>query len=406
MAFATTTASGKSGFPRAFARGMAVVVVLYALVAGWAWWKDRAELAKLNATLPQQTTVIVRAARPANLPPPATTAHEEPATHATDAPHDDHAAGTDTATDTHADPAPVVEADDHQTDDHTTTQAEPPVAGNAVEYMANGMAKAPIKGLFQVTPDGQLPIVREGDRLRPFDAYRRPFRPVGASGAPIISILVNDVGISETLGASVLKDLPPEISVAITPYATAPDQWMNRAREAGHEVWLKLPVESADYPLSDPGPQTLLINAIEKQNFNKLYWALSRGTGYVGVVTGREPAFIKSLNDMRPMINDIYHRGLGFVDGDIQPTDVPRTMAVGMDAPYASTNLWIDHTLTPDAIAAALTSLERTAANNGTAIGFVNANPLTLKALAEWAPTLQKKGLVLAPLSAATRMSK
>ncbi|WP_435641705.1 divergent polysaccharide deacetylase family protein [Micavibrio aeruginosavorus] len=377
---------------------MAVVILVYALVAGWAWWKDRAELAKLDATLPQQTTVIVRAEKPATRPGATTTepAETTPATEASD----DHAATTET---------PVV-TPEAQPEETTATiesgQTEPPVAGTAVEYMENGMAKAPITGLFQVTPDGQLPTLREGDRLRPFDAYRRPFRPVGASGAPIISILVSDVGISEALGESVLKDLPPEISVAITPYATAPDQWMNRAREAGHEVWLKLPVESADYPLSDPGPQTLLINAIEKQNFNKLYWALSRGTGYVGVVTGREPAFIKSLNDMRPMINDIYHRGLGFVDGDIQPTDVPRTMAVGMDAPYASTNLWIDHTLTPDAIAAALTSLERTAANNGTAIGFVNANPLTLKALAEWAPTLQKKGLVLAPLSAATRMAK
>ncbi|AEP09511.1 divergent polysaccharide deacetylase family protein [Micavibrio aeruginosavorus] len=389
MAFSTTATgpTGKSGFPRAFVRGMAVVILIYALVAGWAWWKDRAELAKLNATLPQQTTVIVRAEKPATLPDATTPATEAP---------DDHAAAAET---------PVV-TPEPQPAEATAAAIEPPVAGTAVEYMENGMAKAPITGLFQVTPDGQLPIVREGDRLRPFDAYRRPFRPVGASGAPIISILVNDVGISETLGTSVLKDLPPEISVAITPYATAPDQWMKRAREAGHEVWLKLPVESADYPLSDPGPQTLLINAIEKQNFNKLYWALSRGTGYVGVVTGREPAFIKSLNDMRPMINDIYHRGLGFVDGDIQPTDVPRTMAVGMDAPYASTNLWIDHTLTPEAIAAALTSLERTAANNGTAIGFVNANPLTLKALAEWAPTLQKKGLVLAPLSAATRMAK
>ena len=31
-----------------------------------------------------------------------------------------------------------------------------------------------------------------------------------------------------------------------------------RAREAGHEVLLEVPMEPFDYPDNDPGPQTLL----------------------------------------------------------------------------------------------------------------------------------------------------
>lgn len=34
-----------------------------------------------------------------------------------------------------------------------------------------------------------------------------------------------------------------------------------RAREAGHEILLQLPMEPFDYPDSDPGPQTLLASA-------------------------------------------------------------------------------------------------------------------------------------------------
>lgn len=444
-----TTAKPKLFSWRAFMFGAAVVVAIYAALAGWALLQSPITKAAIESELPQYATLIHRAEKPvdgtvdgndtitptidgaiettqpgetvtgdattvppatsetvgatetvSNTTPEQTTANTDGVTPetTTETTPETTATTPDSANETITEPA--------ATEQTTTPPTTTPTETATIESMENSMAVAPAPGLVQNTENGPLPIVRDGDRLRPFDAYRRPFRPTASSTAPIISIVINDIGLSDALSTSAIDTLPADISFGITPYATDPNEWITRARAAGHEAWITLPVETADYPLSDPGPQTLLIGAIEKQNINKLHWVLSRGTGYVGVLTGRNPAFIKSLNDMRPVLSDVYRRGLGFVDGDTSAGDVPRTMAVGLNAPYSNANAWIDNTQTPEAINEALANLERIAANHGSAIGFADASPLTVKAIAEWAKTLQGKGLVLAPLSAATRASQ
>lgn len=268
----------------------------------------------------------------------------------------------------------------------------------AVPEVITTLPRAPIDGLYEDTVDGRLPVIRKSDKLTPFSAYRRPFTPV--PGKRAISIVVMDLGISDTATKSVIADLPPDVSLVIDPYSTNPDFWSTEARSAGHEVWLKLPVESSLYPMDDTGPQTLMINALEKQNINKLNWVLSRTTGYAGVVTDEDPNYIKAANAARPVLSSLFTRGLGFVDGDTTPEEMPASVAAGLGGPYAHNNVWVDVPATSAHVAASLRQLEVLAEGNGHAVGFIHATPMSLEMLKNWIAGLPDKNIVLAPLSA------
>ncbi|MBI2233779.1 MAG: divergent polysaccharide deacetylase family protein [Micavibrio aeruginosavorus] len=275
---------------------------------------------------------------------------------------------------------------------------ETPMAAEAIT-----LPRAPVDGLYEDTVDGRLPVTRKSDKLTPFAAYRRPFTPV--PGKRIVSIVVMDLGISDTATKSAIANLAPDVSLVIDPYSTNPDFWSTEARNAGHEIWLKLPVESSLYPMDDTGPQTLMINALEKQNINKLNWVLSRTTGYAGVVTDEDPNYIKAANAARPVLNSLFARGLGFVDGDTTPEETPASIAAGLGAPYGHNDVWVDVPATTAHVAASLRQLEVLAEGNGQAVGFIHATPLSLEMLQRWISGLPDKNIVLAPLSAQAKIT-
>jgi len=368
---------------RAFSIGMAGVLGLGLVLAIYLWLNATATIAARSQKLASQT-VLIKYEEPV-----LSGAEPQPEMYGPYLAVPDHAAQPDTDTATVIE-SPVETIQNPPQPDEETGTTEPD--------LNEGLARAPVDGLFEDTKDGRLPKIRSQDKLTPFDAYRRPF--AAPAGKPVISVAIVGAGISSTATENIIESLPPEITVVVDPYSINPEFWMNEARADGHEVWLKLPVETNLYPLHDPGPQTLLVNGLERQNLNKLNWVLSRGVGYAGIATGYDAAFTKAPNALRPVINAIYSRGLGFIDGDIQPGETAGTISESLNRPYAHNNVWIDIPATAEHVAASLRQLEVLAEGQGSATGFVHVTPMAMEMLAKWIETLDEKGFALAPLSA------
>jgi polysaccharide deacetylase 2 family uncharacterized protein YibQ len=269
-----------------------------------------------------------------------------------------------------------------------------------LEKMASGLFAAPIKGLKENTPDGIMPSRRK-DGLTPFAAYRRHFN-LHLVDAPVISLGIMNLGLSSAATEKAIKTMPPEISIVLSPYSLNPKLWVDESRANGHEVWLSMPTETDNYPLHDPGPHTLLIGATEKENAAKFSWVMSRVDGYIGFVTEPNQNFIKSTNDMRPIVSKVYDRGLAFIDGSADPSLIPQNMAHQVNAPYAAIDVWIDSSPNNDDILKQLKKLEKIAKSRGMAAGMINAYPLSYQAIRNWMATLPQRGFVVAPLSAQT----
>lgn len=390
------------GIAKGFGIGMALVLLAYAGLYGWAGVNGPEAREQRDGKLVARTVTIERVL-PINPPIEKPVATQEPLP-----PPDTHAqpaAETPVAEPAHETvAAEAVPTPPPASEQPAPAPVEAPPAEDAtlknIQKYANGMYISPVDGLYEDTPDGRLPVIRK-DGLTPYKAYKKPFANPG--NKPVISIAVMDMGLSTKITDTAIKTLPAEISLIVSPYAEGPDMWTNNARAGGHEVWLSLPMESSGYPKIDPGPHTLLVGAPERENLQKLNWIMSRAAGYTGLVATYQPEFMASTNDLRPVLGSLYKRGIAFLDSGNLAGAVPETMAVSLNAPYSNIDVWIDKPEnTPQIINASLQQLEVIARENGFAAGIISPTAVSFTEVQTWAATLNDKGIILAPLSAQT----
>jgi polysaccharide deacetylase 2 family uncharacterized protein YibQ len=273
----------------------------------------------------------------------------------------------------------------------------PPPTGKA-----EALPPVPDPALVERTALGPLPTVAPDGR-KPWQVYARPFDR--ADKRPRIAILLTGLGLSGAATEAAINSLPGGVTLGFNPYAPKLDEWIGYARAAGHEALLSLAMEPVDYPRVDPGPHTLLISLDRQQNVERLQWVLSRVTGYVGVVTAAGSRFTTSQGDLLPILDEIKARGLMFVDSRSTENSVAGSLAKSIGLPRAMSDLALDQQqASRDAIDARLQQLELMARQPGVAVGLGEVYPVTIERLAQWIPTLERKGIALAPVSAAADM--
>lgn len=263
------------------------------------------------------------------------------------------------------------------------------------------LPRAPDKRLVERGPHGPLPRIG-ADGAKPMDVYARPvsLSPRLKADAPRIALVVGGVGLNPQLTTSAIEELPDAVSLAFAPYGQNVEANAARARERGHEILLQAPMEPYDYPRNDPGPHTLLASAQGARTLDDLHWLMSRFAGYVGVVNFLGARFTADEAALTPALADIGARGLFVLDDGTSPQSLIPSVAANVAAPAARADLVIDAKAAPETIDAALTRLEALARQNGAAIGFASALPLTLSRLTRFARDLERRGLALVPVSA------
>jgi len=262
---------------------------------------------------------------------------------------------------------------------------------------AAGLVEAPLETLVQKSDEGLLPRIGE-DGTTPFDAYRRPASQT-AKDASQVAIIVTDLGLSRAATEAAIDTLPSEVTLSLDVYARGLDFWIKRAREAGHEVLLNLPSESADFPFSDPGPDALQSLAAPEENLAKLHAILGRTSGYFGVFSVYGSKFLTVEEQLSVVLEELKNRGLMYVDGGLQDSQGSR-VAYKLGAKWASVDLNIDAVPGRSSVERQLVELEALAKKRVQAVARISSNPGSLEALAVWLRNLKGKGLQLVPVSA------
>ena len=259
------------------------------------------------------------------------------------------------------------------------------------------LAAAPDPRISETGRHGLMPKLGEG-RVRALDVYARAEE---AGSGPRIAIVITGLGVGQAATAGATARLPASVSLAFLPYGNEAERAVARARDAGHEVFLQLPMEPFDYPDSDPGPQGLLTALKGPENADRLAWALARFPGYVGLMNFMGSKLMADAA-FEPVLREIGARGLGFLDDGTgpklanAPTNKTRT-------PIARAELVLDATPRADAIDAALAQAEARAKANGFALVSASGTALTVDRIARWARDLDSHGVRLVPASVALR---
>lgn len=260
------------------------------------------------------------------------------------------------------------------------------------------LAPAPDPALVETTADGPLPkIARDG--RKPWQVYARPV-PAGTQTGRRIALVVSGMGISESATAHAIATLPPEVTLSFAPYGARLQEWIDKARAAGHEVLLELPMEPFGYPQNDPGPHTLLTGGNTAENISRLEWLMSRFTGYAGVMNYQGARFTASSSAMKPVLAALGARGLLYVDNGASARSLAPALAREAGLPAVQATRIVDPVQNPEVIATALDILAEVSGESGSAIGVASGFPVTVDALAQWAMKLKDEGYVLVPVTA------
>jgi len=260
------------------------------------------------------------------------------------------------------------------------------------------LAPAPAPDLVQQTNAGlQLPIIGEAGRA-PWKIYSRPF--LGNADAPRIALVIQGIGLNADTDRSAMEQLPPEVTFAVSPYAETPQDVADRARAAGHEVLLMLPMEPFDYPDNDPGPLTLLVDMPQDEMIDRLHRILGRFQGYVGVVNHMGSRFTSDRTAFEPVVTDLARRGLLVLDARTSADSVLPVAARTAGLPTVVNDRYIDNDASAVAIDRLLDRLLQIAREEGAAVGIGRPYPVTLARISSFAERLAGTSVVLTPLSA------
>jgi polysaccharide deacetylase 2 family uncharacterized protein YibQ len=218
---------------------------------------------------------------------------------------------------------------------------------------------------------------------------------------PRIAIVMTGLGLNQPLSQQAVRRLPPAVSLAISPYGDELGEQAEEAQRTGHETLLQIPLEPADYPYDDAGPQTLLVADAASDNRSRLHWSLGRFTGYFAVANYRGGRFLASEDAVGPLFTELKERGLAFFSDDASDAGRLSSLAERQGLGYARADVELDREPDRASLDAALNQLEGLARRTGMAVGVVRLHEAMIERIAQWSQQLPERGLRLVPLSEA-----
>lgn len=268
---------------------------------------------------------------------------------------------------------------------------------NAPVHTKESLVPAPAPEVTELV-DG-LRIPKRGDKdVNPSQLYARPFKRKDEQ--ILISFVVLDAGLDpQSIG--LMMGLPPEVSVAYSPYTKTANSYSENLRAAGHEVWAMLPTMGERYPSDDPGPLGIIARMPLEETLRRLHEVMAATPGIVGIVLPPDETISLQKGALVPVMSEVDRRGL-FALATHPSHSIEQ---ITSDKKFASTSvrradLVLDPTPNEAQIRSKLAGLFDSAKEKGEYLVVLSARPQSLQILLNWLhDNPLPEPMVLAPLS-------
>jgi len=220
-------------------------------------------------------------------------------------------------------------------------------------------------------------------------------------GHPMIAIVIDDMGVDSELSGQAI-DMPAPLTLAFLPYAEQVDAQAQRAKAAGHELLIHVPMEP-NSRFEDPGPNSLSVELSGSEIQRRLEWAFERVHGVVGINNHMGSRFTRDPGSMQLVIQQLVERRLMFLDSMTSPKSIAWRLAAEASVPYTARDVFLDHREDRGHIRGQLAQLEAQARREGAAVGIGHPRPNTLEALHDWLPAAAERGIRFVPITRIVR---
>jgi hypothetical protein len=213
----------------------------------------------------------------------------------------------------------------------------------------------------------------------------------------LIAIVIDDMGVDRKRSERAAA-LPAPLTLSWLPYATDVGRQAAAARAAGHEILLHAPMQPQGH--ENPGPHALLTSLSADEIRRRLDADLDLLPEAVGLNNHEGSLFTRDARAMAPVIDELKHRGLLFLDSRTTGASIAADAARAASVPYAVRDVFLDNVMTVDAVRAQLAEVEAIARRRGFAVAIGHPHDATLEALEPWLRSLASRGFVQVPISA------
>lgn len=229
-------------------------------------------------------------------------------------------------------------------------------------------------------------------------ATPRPAPPAGARGR--LAILLDDAGQRMDLVPKAMG-LPKEIGIAVLPFLPNSTETAVDMHDAGHEVWLHLPMEAVGD--SNPGPGALMVGMSDQELRDAVFMAINNVPHVVGVNNHMGSKATSNLRMMSWIMQELASMDLAFLDSRTTVDTVAETAARAQGVKTGRRHVFLDNERTKEAIRVQLDEAVYRSRMEGEIIAIGHLNEVTLAVLVEELPGLTKRGVVLARPTALLR---
>lgn len=260
------------------------------------------------------------------------------------------------------------------------------------------LAVSSIRGEVPAEPPAASQPVEEARPPEPqAPAAQQPPEPLEQAkpeeDGPVLAIIIDDLGWG-VAGTGELMDLRIPLTVAVIPGGPHSRTEADMGRAAGHEVILHLPME----PISSNGdlPDGTIRTGMDRDEIREI---LERHLEEIGPVPGFNnhtgSKATADYNVVNAVLEVAAERGLFAVDSRTSGKSVLAAAAFKAGVPAAQNRIFLDNQRELSHVKMQLMQAARIAEKRGAAIAIGHVNPITIKAISETVPEIEKMGIVL-----------
>jgi len=206
-----------------------------------------------------------------------------------------------------------------------------------------------------------------------------------------LAILLDDGGQKLDL-VSEAATLPTEVGFAILPFLPKSSETAVGLHEAGHEIWLHLPMEPENYPANDPGPGAVLMSMNSDDLRAAVHSAINNIPHAIGVNNHMGSKATADLKTMTWIMQELKTRDLAFIDSRTTIHTVAEEAAQAQGVPTNRRHVFLDNERSAAAIRVQLDEAVYRSRMEGEIIAIGHLDNVTIEVLAQELPGLAKRG--------------
>jgi len=206
-----------------------------------------------------------------------------------------------------------------------------------------------------------------------------------------IAILLDDGGQKLDL-VSKAAALPKKVGFAILPFLPKSGETAVALHEAGHEIWLHLPMEPENYPASDPGPGAVLMAMNSDDLRAAVHSAINNIPHAIGVNNHMGSKATADLKTMTWIMQELKTRKMAFIDSRTTVRTVAEEAAQAQGVPTNRRHVFLDNERSAAAIRVQLDESVYRSRMEGEIIAIGHLDKVTIEVLSQELPGLAKRG--------------